>query len=31
MVYVRCGGEGAKQAATKPKPKPRTAPPPKPQ
>ena len=31
MVYVRCGGEGARQAATKPKPKPRTAPPPKPQ
>jgi hypothetical protein len=28
MVYVRCGAEGAKQAAAKPKPKPRTAPPP---
>lgn len=26
MVYVRCGAEGAKRAAAKPKPKPRTAP-----
>ena len=30
MVYVRCGAEGAKQAAAKPKSKPKTAPPPKP-
>jgi hypothetical protein len=26
MVYVRCGGEGAKRPAAKPKPKPKTAP-----
>ncbi|MGA7533781.1 MAG: hypothetical protein WBW27_18065, partial [Pseudolabrys sp.] len=31
MVYVRCGGEGARTAATKPKPKPKTTLPPKPQ
>ncbi len=28
MVYVRCGAQGAKPAATRPKPKPRTVPPP---
>ncbi len=30
MVYVRCGAEGAKRTAAKPKSKPKTAPPPKP-
>jgi hypothetical protein len=30
MVYVRCGAEGAKRIAAKPKSKPKTAPPPKP-
>jgi hypothetical protein len=30
MVFVRCGAEGAKRIAAKPKPNPRTPPPPKP-
>jgi hypothetical protein len=30
MVYVRCGAEGAKRTAAKPKSKPKTSPPPKP-